>query len=170
VIVFNLSGLIVLAAAIAAWVVPQLIGEDALRMIAGFGMMTAVGAALELQPRARWRPRYFWIVPAWLAGLGGTGLALLDHGQTTVGYAAFGVAAAITAALLGHAIVKRPGGRWLLGIVGAASIVIGFQIIGYARPAWKHPVLYGINAVALVAVVFCSVKLARARRSDRSPA
>jgi hypothetical protein len=165
VLVFNWAGLVVLATAIAAWVIPQLVGEDALRLIAGFAAMTVAGIALELQPRPSWRPRYFWIIPAWLTGLGGTGLALDDLGYATIGYVVFGAAAAATAALLGYAIVKKPGGRWLLGVVAASTIVIGFQIIGYARPQWKHPVLYGVNAVALVAVVFCAVKLYRARRA-----
>ena len=62
-LVFNWGGLAVLALAIAAWVVPQLVGEDALRLIAGFATMTVAGVALELQPRANWKPRYFWIVP-----------------------------------------------------------------------------------------------------------
>jgi hypothetical protein len=163
VLIFNLSAGAVLALSAATWIAVQLAGFEPYRLVAGFAAMTLLSIVLELPRKPSWRPRYFWIVPGWLAGLTGEGLALHHAVGPVPGYLTLGAAGAAFAALIVHASTRRPGGRWLVGLVGAGAIVIGFQVIGYARPEWKHPVLYGVNAVALVAVVLCGVQLYRAR-------
>ena len=165
VLVFNLSAGVVLALSTATWIAFQLAGLDRYQLVAGFAVMALLSIGLELQRKPSWHPRYFWFVPGWLAGLTGEGLALRDAGYPVPGYLTLGAAGAAFVALIVHASTKRPGGRWLLGLAGAGAIVMGFQVIGYARPEWKHPVLYGLNAVALVAGIFCSVQLYRARRA-----
>lgn len=161
VLVFNLPALAVLVAAGGAFAAAELGGFSAWRLVAGFGIMAIAGAALELKPT--WRPRYFWVIPAWLTGLVGAGIALLDMHEDVPGYIALGVAGTAVLGLTAYAVARKPGGRWLAGVVGASAIVAGFQVIGYARPEWKHPVLYAINAIALVTAIVCGVKLYRAR-------
>lgn len=163
VLIFNLSAGAVLSLSAATWVAVQLAGFDLYRLVAGFAAMALLSIVLELQRRPSWRPRYFWIVPGWLAGLTGEGLALRDAGSPVPGYLTLGAAGAACVALIIHASLRRPGGRWLVSLVGAGAIVTGFQVIGYARPEWKHPVLYAVNAVALIASVFFGVQLYRAR-------
>jgi hypothetical protein len=165
VLIFNLSAGAVLALSAATWGAVQLAGFERYRLVAGFAAMAILSILLELQRRPAWRPRYFWVVPGWLAGLTGEGLALRDAGSPVPGYLTLGAAGAAFVALIVHASIRRPGGRWLAGLAGAGAIVIGFQVIGYARPEWKHPVLYGVNAVALVAGIFCGVQLYRARKA-----
>jgi len=165
VLIFNLSAGAVLALSTATWIAFQLADLDRYQLVAGFAVMAVLSIVLELQRKPAWRPRYFWVVPGWLAGLTGEGLALRDAGSPVPGYLALGAAGAAFVALIVHASTRRPGGRWLVGLAGAGAIVMGFQVIGYTRPEWKHPVLYGVNAVALVAGVFCAVQLYRARRA-----
>jgi hypothetical protein len=165
VLIFNLAGGAVLALSVATWIAFQLAGFDLYQLVAGFAVMSFLSIGLELQRKPSWRPRYFWVVPGWLAGLTGEGLALHDAGSPVPGYLTLGAAGAAFVALIVHASTRRPGGRWLVGLASAGAIVVGFQVIGYARPEWKHPVLYGVNAVALVASVFCAVQLYRARKA-----
>jgi hypothetical protein len=167
-VVFNRGGAVALVLAIAAWAGVQFLDYEPLRLVAGFAVMALIGIALEVQPAPSWRPRYFWIVPAWLLGVGGTGLALREVQHVTLGNVVLGVAAASTAGVLGIAMAKKPGGRWLAGCVIAGAIVMSFQILGDARPEWKHPVLYVLNAAAFVALVFCGVKLHRSRTASAS--
>lgn len=170
VLVFNLSAGAVLVVSAAVALIANAVGLELGPLVAGFAAMTIVGGALELQPKPSWRPRYFWIVPAWLIGLTATGIALLEASATTAGYAALGAAAFGFVALIAYAMIRKPGARWLAGLIGASTIVTGFQLLGYFKPEWKHPVLYAVNAVALVAVVWCSVKLYRARKQRQTPA
>lgn len=165
VLIFNLSAGVVLALSAVSWGAVQLAGFDLYGLVVGFAVMTILSIVLELQRKPSWRPRYFWVAPGWLAGLTGEGLALHDAVGPIPGYLALGAAGVALVTLIVHASMRRPGGRWLVGLVGAAAIVVGFQVIGYARPEWKHPVLYGVNAVALAAVVFCAVRLHRARKA-----
>lgn len=165
VLIFNLSAGAVLALSTATWIAFQLTGLDQYQLVAGFAVMALLSIVLELQQKPSWRPRYFWVVPGWLAGLTGEGLALRDAVGPVPGYLTLGAAGAAFVALIVHASTRRPGGRWLVGLVGAGAIVTGFQVIGYARPEWKHPVLYGVNAVALVAGILCAAQLYRARKA-----
>lgn len=165
VLIFNLAAGAVAAVAAAAAAAAHFAGFDRYWLVAGFAAMTVLGGGLELHPRPSWHPRYFWIVPAWFVGLVGLGLALHDAVDPTAGFVALGAAAAAFLALTLFAIIRKPGGRWLAGVVGAGAIVSGFQWIGYARPEWKHPVLYGVNGVALVSMIFCAVQLYRARKA-----
>jgi len=164
VIVFNLGAAVAAVVAIAAAVVAHFAGSDAYWLLAGFGTMTIVGGALELAPKPSWHPRYFWIVPAWLVGLVGSGAALYETVDPTAGYVTLGVAGVAFLAVLAHAFLTKPGGKWLAGLVGAGAIVSGFQWIGYARPEWKHPVLYVVNGVAMLAIVVFGVLLYRTRK------
>jgi hypothetical protein len=164
VLVFNLPALGALLLAGGVFAAAELGGYSAWRLVAGFGIMAIAGAALELKPA--WRPRYFWIIPAWLVGLVGAGIALIDMKREVAGYVALGVAGAGVIAMTIYAAMRKPGGKWLMGVVGASTIVAGFQVIGYARPEWKHPVLYVVNAIALVAAIVCGVKLHRVRATS----
>ncbi len=163
VLVFNLAAGALLVLAGGAAGATYALGQEPWAIVAGFAAMTLAGAALELRPA--WRPRYFWVIPGWLTGLAGVGGVLVDK-QLTAGYVVLGVAALLVVAQIGHAIARKPGGKWLAGVVGASSIVAGFQVIGYARPEWKHPVLYVVNALALVAAIACGVQLYRARQVE----
>lgn len=162
-IVFNLAAGIIAALAFAAAAIAFALGKDPYWLVAGFGTMAIIGAALELAPKPAWHPRYFWIVPAWLIGLVGLGAALIDAVDSTAGYVTLGVAGVGFIAVLVHASITKPGGKWLAGIVGACAIVVAWQWVGYARPEWKHPVLYGVNVVAMIAIVVCGVQLFRSR-------
>jgi uncharacterized membrane protein HdeD (DUF308 family) len=86
--------------------------------------------------------------------------------REVAGDVALGVAGAGVIAMTVYAAMRKPGGKWLVGVVGASAIVAGFQVIGYARPEWKHPVLYVVNAIALVAAIVCGVKLHRVRATS----
>jgi hypothetical protein len=165
VLIFNLAagavGLLAIAAAAAA----HFVGFDPYWLVAGFGAMTVIGGALELHPRPSWHPRYFWIMPAWLVGLAGTGLALRDAVDPVVGTVTLAAAGAAFIGVLVHAWLYKPGGKWLAGLVGAGAIVTSFQLVGYYRPEWKHPVLFAVNAAAMIAMVYFGVKLYQARKS-----
>jgi len=158
----NLAGWLTLALGIAAWAAAQMAGFDAHKLIAGFGTMAVLGVALELQPKPKFRPRYFWIVPAWLIGALGAGMALQDV-NVQLGYATLGAAGLAVAAIVARDIARKPGGRWLTGLTVAAGIVAAFQIMGAVRPEWSHPALYVVNALAMAACVFYGWKLYRAR-------
>lgn len=161
-LVFNLPALAVLVLSVGAFALGHYTAE-AYELVIGFGAMTLVGAALEVKDA--WRPRFFWVIPAWTAGVAGVGAALLDIGQTVPGAIAIAAGSAIVVALVARAIVMKPGGKWLAGLVGATCIVAGFQVIGAVRPEWKHPVLYVVNAIAFIAAIACGVQLYRARNA-----
>ena len=165
VIVFNRAGILVLAVSVAAWAGSQGVGFESWRLVAGFAVMAPLGIVLELQKRPSWRPRYFWLLPAWLTGLAGLGASLLDVGMTLAGGVVIGLGGAAVLAKLGWAILHKPGGSWLAGAAIAGTVVLGFQLLGYARPEWHHPVLYVVNAVALVAAIVCAYKMHLARRA-----
>jgi hypothetical protein len=163
VVVLNSAGVLTLALAISAWALAQATGFEPYKLVAGFGVMGLVGALLEAQPKARWRPRYFWIMPAWVPGFVGSGMALRHVGLAGWGNLSLGIAAAVFFALFARAATTKPGGRWLVLLGAAASVVVGFQVLGAIRPEWKHPVFYVINALALLACVAFALKLYRAR-------
>ena len=165
VLVFNLAAGAVAVLTIAVAAITHYTPYQPYWLVAAFGAMAVIGGALELHPKPTWHPRYFWIMPAWLTGLAGAGLALHAAVGPTAGYVTLAAAAAAFVAVLVHAWLYKPGGTWLAGIVGAGAIVTGFQLIGYYRPEWKHPVLYVVNAVALISVIFCGVQLYRARKA-----
>jgi len=167
VLVFNLAAGVAAVVAIAAAVIAHYAGSDGYVVLAGFGAMTIVGAALELAPKPSWHPRYFWIVPAWLVGLVGSGAALYSV-EPIAGYVTLGVAGAALIAVLVHAYLTKPGGKWLAGLVGAGTIVSAWQWVGYARPEWKHPVLYGVNGAAMIAMVVFGALLYRSRKQAAS--
>jgi hypothetical protein len=164
-LVFNLAGAISLGLGIAAWIAAQVVGHDELRLIAGFGTLALIATALELQPKEAWRPRYFWIVPGWLAGALGLGTALLET-HATAGYAVLAAAGLALAGVLARDMARKPGARWLAGLLLAGAVVAAWQLAGYARPGWQHPALYAINAVAMLACLVCSVQLYRARKTS----
>lgn len=164
ILIFNLAAGAVAVLAIAIAAGTHYTPYQPYWLVAGFAAMAVIGGALELHPRAAWHPRYFWIMPAWLTGLAGAGLALYDAVGPTAGHVTLAAAGAAFVAVLVHAWLYKPGGKWLAGIVGAGAIVTGFQLIGYYRPEWKHPVLYVVNALAMIAMVVCGVQLFRARK------
>ncbi|MBX3156693.1 MAG: hypothetical protein KF773_11875 [Deltaproteobacteria bacterium] len=166
VIVFNLPALATVLAGALGFAGGYAGGlADGWALVTGCAAMTATGCALEVHPSARLRPRFFWVVPAWFAGLAIGGVALIELERATAGYVALGVAAAASAGLIVRAIAGKPGGAWMAGLVGALAIVIGFQLIGYFRPEWKHAVLYAVNALAMIAAIACGVMVYRARQA-----
>ncbi len=168
VLVFNLAAGAIAALAVAAAAIAHVAGYDPYWLLAAFGTMTIVGGALELAPNPSWHPRYFWIVPAWLLGLVGSGAAMFETVDPIAGYVTLGVAGAAFVAVLVHAYLTKPGGTWLAGLVGSGAIVSAWQWIGYARPEWKHPVLYVVNGAAMIAMVVFGVLLYRSRRAAAS--
>lgn len=168
VVVFNLAAAAVAILGVAAAAAAHYAGFPPYFLVAGFAAMTVIGGALELHPTSTWHPRYFWIIPAWLTGLVGLGLALHDAVGPVPGYVTLAAAGAAFVGVLVHAWLRKPGGKWLAGIVGSGAIVTGFQLIGYYRPEWKHPVLYVVNAAALISMIFCGVQLYRARKAGEA--
>jgi len=164
ILIFNLAAGAVGILAILGGVIAHYAGFDRYSLVTAFATMTIVGGALELHPGAAWRPRYFWILPAWLIGLVGSGAALHDAVDPIAAYVTLGAAGAAFIAVLVHAYLTKPGGKWLAGLVGAGAIVTGWQWVGYARPEWKHPVLYGVNGAAMIAMVVFGVMLYRSRK------
>jgi hypothetical protein len=169
VLVFNLTALAVLAVSVGGAFAGHFAGlADGEAVALGFAVMTLAGVALELHPKAAWRPRFFWVVPAWFAGAMIGGGVLVDQDHAVPGAIALAGGGAAAAALVVRAIVAKPGGKWMAGLVGALAIVTGFQLIGYYRPEWKHPVLYAVNAIALIAAIACGVMVYRARSQGAS--
>ncbi|MDX2089183.1 MAG: hypothetical protein SFX73_15105 [Kofleriaceae bacterium] len=74
---------------------------------------------------------------------------------------AFGLGGVARLIDLGLAMTHKPGGNWLAGAVGAGAVVLGFQILEDARPEWKLPVLYVVNAVALGIAIVCAYRFHR---------
>jgi hypothetical protein len=169
VLVWNLPALGTIVAGGFGFLAGHLGGlSDGWAFVVGCATLTASGFALEVHPNDNLRPRLFWVVPSWFTGLVLGGGALLELGRAEAGYVTLGVAGIVVIALVARAIAGKPGGRWMAGLVGALAVVTAFQLVGYYRPEWKHPVLYAVNAIALVAAIVCGVMVHRARREASS--
>lgn len=168
-VVFNNAGLVAFGAGFAGWALAQVAGHPAMKLIVGFGVLMLVAVALELRLQPETRPRYFWIVPAWLIGALGLGCALIDVNSVT-GYAVVVAASAATATVIARDIKRKPGGGWLGGLLVAGAVVASWQVVAFTHPEWKHPLLYGVNGVAMLVCLVCGVQLFRARQSaDDAP-
>jgi hypothetical protein len=163
-LVFNRSGLLVFALAFLAWVGAQEASLSPYRLVAGFGVMALLGLLLELQPRAAWRPRLFWVVPAWLVGSIGFGFALRAGVNERAGSI---VLALVALALVALFVVelRKPGAKWLVATVSATAVATGIQLLG---PQWKGAALTVLNVAVLFTLLACLKQLVETRSAARA--
>jgi hypothetical protein len=162
--VFNHTAFAVgVLAALTAIVVDKEAGAaEYVALVSGFGAGTLAALALELFAAPKWRPRVFWIVPVWMVGLLGAGVAVFEPVSPILGGALI-VGAAVAFAIHVAMYSRRPGGRWV-GFMVAATVVYVVEVLAEheltdAKPWWG----YAIRGAMMLAFAFALVMLWRDR-------
>ncbi|TGK32570.1 hypothetical protein EHQ12_18330 [Leptospira gomenensis] len=115
-------------------------------MLTFCSILAIAGGILEITLGQKFRPRYFYLIPAWLTGICGIGLIVWERNEWA-GYAIF-AGTSIPFYLWIRDEVKRPGGKWVYGLLGGLSSILLIQIWMQGKPSIASHVL-NVGAISL---------------------
>ncbi len=133
-------------------------------------ILSLAGGILELTLDQRIRPRYFYLIPAWLVGVCGIGLVIREM-HTFWGNVIFaGILIPLSFWIRSES--KKPGGKWVFTLIGSLVLLLTTQILmqgedGPTPSIWSH-IANGIS-ILLFGLSLFKIWSARKREEELFP-
>ncbi|MBM9501072.1 hypothetical protein JWG44_12495 [Leptospira sp. 201903071] len=129
-------------------------------------ILALVGGILEVTLDEKNRPRYFFLIPAWLVGFCGVGLVVRERNELW-GNAIF-VGILIPLSFWIRSESKRPGGKWVFGFLSSLILIATIQVLMQGEHGPTPSVGSHIaNGIGIFLFVFSLFKIWYARRKEQ---
>ncbi|MBM9576194.1 hypothetical protein JWG45_03415 [Leptospira sp. 201903070] len=130
-------------------------------------ILTLGGGILELTLDEKIRPRYFFLIPAWLIGICGIGLVVRERYELWGNVIFAGILIPLSFWI--RAESKKPGGMWVFALLGSLILIATIQILMQGEHGPTPSIGSHIfNGAGILLFIFSLFKIWFARKKEES--